>query len=60
MSAGNKVADTNENIKKTHQYLKDHRIEEVLGDILNTIAHNRYDQPFVYMVDNKNKQKQPI
>ncbi|KAL4436039.1 hypothetical protein ABPG74_022274 [Tetrahymena malaccensis] len=39
-----------ENQKKAQQYLKDHRIEEILGDILNTIAHNRYEQPLVYMI----------
>ncbi|EAR99640.2 ATP:guanido phosphotransferase, carboxy-terminal domain protein (macronuclear) [Tetrahymena thermophila SB210] len=39
-----------ENQKKAQQYLKDHRIEEILGDILNTIAHNKYEQPLVYMI----------
>lgn len=36
--------------RKVHQYLAEFRIEEILGDLLNTLAHNLDPNPIVFML----------
>jgi hypothetical protein len=35
---------------KAKEYLDKHRIEEIIGDIINTVVHVQMDDPIIFMV----------
>jgi len=42
--------DQSEISKKAKQYLEKHQIEEILGDMINTLAHHQIPNPIIYMI----------
>ncbi|KAM3129081.1 hypothetical protein pb186bvf_018793 [Paramecium bursaria] len=36
--------------KEAKQYMEKHQIEDIIGDLLNTVTQHKFDEPIIYMI----------
>lgn len=41
--------------EKARDYMKDHRVESVVSEMLNSLVHSKDPQPMIFMVRELNK-----